>query len=170
MDFYVGGAIHRLHNLMCRDANRFPHGELVDSLTGSHGFILCWLQKNGDRELFQRDMEKAFKLRRSSATAILQTMERNELIRREAVTTDARLKRLILTEKGEELCRVIHDDIVESERRLVAGLTQDELQTLQGILQKLSANLEQGLFAQDTPAGAQGPYKMTERKEGNETI
>ena len=169
MEFYVGGAIHRLHNLMCRDANRFPHGELVDTLTGSHGFILCWLQKNRERPLFQRGMEKAFKLRRSSATAILQTMERNELLRREAVASDARLKRLILTEKGEELCRVIHGDIEESERRLVAGLTQEELQTLQSILQKLSANLEKGLFTQETGEAVPGASKTTERKEGNET-
>ena len=72
MEFHVGGAIHRLHNLLCRDVNRIPHGALVDSLTGgSHGWILCWLRTNSEQELFQRDMEKVFKLRRSSATATI---------------------------------------------------------------------------------------------------
>jgi DNA-binding MarR family transcriptional regulator len=171
MEFHVGGAIHRLHNLLCRDVNRIPHGALVDSLTGgSHGWILCWLRNNSEQALFQRDMEKVFKLRRSSATAILQTMERNELIRREAVASDARLKRLRITEKGEELCRMIHEDIVESERRLTDGLTEEELLTLQSIVQKLSANLERGLFAQEAASAAQELYDIPKGKEGNETI
>lgn len=146
MEFHVGGEIRRLHNLMCRDANRFPHGELVENLTGSHGFILCWL-KNSGGDVFQRDLEKKFNLRRSSATAMLQTMERNGLIRRESVASDARLKKLVVTAEGEEVCRIIHEDIMETERRLVQGLTEEELQALQNILPKLRDNLERGLYA-----------------------
>ena len=149
MEFHVGGAIHRLHNLLCRDVNRIPHGELVDNLTGSHGFILCWL-KNSGGDVFQRDLEKKFNLRRSSATAVLQMLERNGLIVREPVASDARLKKLVITAEGEELCRIIHDDIEETERRLVQGLTQAELQALQSILPKLRDNLERGLYADRT--------------------
>ena len=165
MEIHVGGEIHRLHNLMCRDVNRFPSGDLVDSMTGSHGFILCWLngQKNGD--VFQKDLEKRFQLRRSSATAMLQVMERNGLIRREAVASDARLKKLVITPKGAELCRMIHDDIEENERRLVKGFSEEELLTLQSLLQKLRGNLERGLYTED----AAQPQSIPQGKEGNET-
>lgn len=168
MDFHVGGSIHRLHNLLCRDTNRFPHGDMVDSLTGSHGFILCWLHRSGDRPLFQRDLEKQFQLRRSSATAVLQTLERNGLILRQPVESDARLKKLVVTEKGAELCRMIHDDIEENERRLVAGLSEEELQTLQRIFGKLRDNLERGLYTPEELA--ESSKEATQRKEGNETI
>ncbi len=169
MEFHVGGAIHRLHNLMCRDANRFPHGALVDSLTGSHGFILCWLHDSESRDLFQRDLEKQFRLRRSSATAILQTLERNGLIRRETVEMDARLKKLVMTGKGTELCRVIHADIEENERRLTAGLSDEDLQALQRILTKIGDNLERGLYSETELAAASASQNAMERKEGNET-
>ena len=167
MEFHVGGSIHRLHNLLCRDTNRFPHGDMVDSLTGSHGFVLCWLHKNSGRELFQRDLEKQFQLRRSSATAVLQTLERNGLIRRSAVEADARLKKLVVTEKGAELCRVIHDDIADHERRLTEGLSAEELRLLQSVFEKLHANLERGLYSPEELA--ESSKDTTQRKEGNET-
>ncbi len=169
MDIHLGGEIHRLHNLLCRDCNRFPSGELVDSMTGSHGFILCWLQNHREEDVFQKDLEKRFQLRRSSATAMLQVMERNGLILREPVASDARLKKLVVTPKGEQLCNMIHADIEDNERRLVEGISQEELSAVMATLQKVRANLERGLYLQNASPAEGEASQMSEGKEGNET-
>ena len=47
--------------------------------------------------VFQRDVEQAFSLSRSTATGILQQLEEKGLLRRESVPSDARLKNLVPT-------------------------------------------------------------------------
>ena len=49
------------------------------------------------------DVEAAFNLSRSTTTNILQLMEKNGIIRREGVDYDARLKRLVPTEKAVQM-------------------------------------------------------------------
>ena len=55
------------------------------------------LVKCADGPVFQRDVERAFSLSRSTATGILQLMEKNGFLLREPVAYDARLKKLVLT-------------------------------------------------------------------------
>ena len=61
-------------------------------LTGTHGYILGYLAKQGDAPVYQRDIESHFGIRRSSASALLTLMERNGLVERHAVTGDARTR------------------------------------------------------------------------------
>ena len=53
--------------------------------------------------VFQRDIESAFQLSRSTATGILQQLEKKGILRRESVASDARLKSLVPTEQAAEL-------------------------------------------------------------------
>ena len=70
-------------------------------ITGVQSHVMHYiLVKCADGPVFQRDVESAFSLSRSTATGILQLMEKNDLIRRESVASDARLKSLIPTEKA----------------------------------------------------------------------
>lgn len=70
-------------------------------LTGVQGRVMHYiLVKCADGPVFQRDVENAFDLSRSTATGILQLMEKNGLILRENMASDARLKSLIPTEKA----------------------------------------------------------------------
>ena len=65
-------------------------------ITGVQSHVMHYiLVKCADGPVFQRDVERAFSLSRSTATGILQLMEKNDLIRRESVASDARLKSLI---------------------------------------------------------------------------
>ena len=55
-------------------------------------YILAHYQEG---PVFQRDVERVFSLSRSTATGILQLMEKKGIIRRESVASDARLKSLV---------------------------------------------------------------------------
>ena len=56
-------------------------------------------------------MEKQFDLKRSSISLMLNNMEKNKLIERVAVSEDARLKKIVLTEKAIKLNEKISSTI-----------------------------------------------------------
>ena len=53
-----------------------------------------------EQDLFQKHVEEEFNLRRSTATELLKLMEKKGLIYREGVSYDARLKKIMPTDKG----------------------------------------------------------------------
>ena len=82
---HVGGEIRVLSNLIkrCMDDGMPPE------TTGMQGWIIGFLHRNEDRDMFQRDVEAEFNIRRSTATGILQLMEKNGFLLREPVAYDA---------------------------------------------------------------------------------
>lgn len=95
------------------------------------------------RDIFQRDIEAEFNIRRSSVTSVLQLMERNGLIKRVSVSEDARLKKIILTEKGLEVQKYVHNSIDAIEKELKDEFTDDELITFINLIDRLSKKFEE---------------------------
>lgn len=138
----IGFAVKALANQIKRAMDSML-GDDFESLTGMHfGVIRLVSGAPPEQDLFQRDIEEHFNIRRSTATGILQLMEKNGLIRREPVEYDARLKKIVLTGKAERTCRRLHDLSHELEARASKGLTQEELDTFFRVLEKISHNLE----------------------------
>ena len=54
----------------------------------------------GHGDVYQKDVEQEFRIRRSTATVMLQSLEQKGYLVRVASTEDARLKRILLTEKA----------------------------------------------------------------------
>lgn len=52
------------------------------------------------QDIFQKDVEAEFQIRKSTATGILQLLEKKGFICRESVERDGRLKRVVPTEKA----------------------------------------------------------------------
>ena len=65
--------------------------------------------------IYQKDIEKEFGLRPSTATEVLKALEKKELICRVSEKQDARLKRIEFTSKAEEIRHLIAAEIGESE-------------------------------------------------------
>ncbi len=126
--------IHHRHNLSATK-------KYVDSLTGTHGWVIRYLYDNQSSDIFQKDIEKTFGIRRSSVTAMLQTMEKNGLITRLPVAYDARLKKIMPTEKALELHRMIAAEIDSVEEEVAAGLSDEEIENLLSTLEKIKQNL-----------------------------
>ena len=107
-------------------------------LNGMQGPLLGYLyhkSRNGD--VYQKDVEREFRIRRSTATVMLQSLEQKGYLVRVASTEDARLKRILLTEKA-----IRHHDLIEEQirifnRELEAGLTEEEKETFLRILDKM---------------------------------
>ncbi|WP_372662382.1 MarR family winged helix-turn-helix transcriptional regulator [Cohnella sp.] len=113
-----------------------------DGLTGMQGWIIGYVRANSDRVVFQRDIEKDFNIRRATVTGVLQLMERNGLIVRESVGHDARLKKITLTPKANLLHERVVQRFMEFENDLRCGLSEEEIASFFGIVEKLKKNLK----------------------------
>lgn len=142
----IGYEIKTLDNLFFRNMISYETSRgTLDELTVMHRWILGFLYHNPGRDIFQKDIEREFSIARSTVTSIVKLMEKKGYILRENAAADARLKRLILTEKGKELHKCHIDNIEVLEQRVVRGLSQEEIGLFFSVTAKLKKNLEEDI-------------------------
>lgn len=128
---------HKLKRTIDKDTAQYG----VTSIQGRIiGFVY---NQSKSRDIFQKDIEAEFNIRRSSVTSVLQLMERNKLIKRVNVSEDARLKKIILMEKGLEIQEHVHNSIDKMESRLKDEFTDDELDTFINLIRRLSKKVDE---------------------------
>ena len=130
----IGFEIKALNNLIKRRVEMSETKEEVEHLTGVHGFVIGYISDHDDEDIFQRDIEEKFEIRRSTATGIINLMEKNGLIIREKVDYDARLKKLVLTDKAREINKLVEEDISRIERTIAGGIDGADLDLTSAIL------------------------------------
>lgn len=135
--------IKGINNLVHQELNnakgRPPHpGTMMQKL------FLGYLDAHRGRDVYQKDLEATFHIRRSTASGILQIMVRDGLLVREPVEGDARLKRLVLTPIAQEQLSQMQQDLLRVENKATAALTKQELETLFALLDKVRGSLAPG--------------------------
>ena len=139
---HIGFEIKTLSNLIKRQFDQSSNKKEIDNLTGTNGWVIGYLANNQHRDVFQKDLELEFSIRRSTASKILQLMEKKGFIKRESVEYDARLKKLVLTEKALEVHAIAQQGINQLEKKISKGLTNEEIETFFKIAEKIKKNLE----------------------------
>ena len=145
----LGFQIHALSRMIRRQTDRIAFQNTDDMENApvpgnaQHGWIIGYLYHHQDRDIYQRDVQEAFRLRRSTVTGILQQMEKNGMVTRSAVESDARLKKITLTQKAIALHESIISGIQKTEELISKGLTPEEKKTFLLICQKIRENLEE---------------------------
>lgn len=137
----IGFELRTLNNMIHRQILGSKNIRYVNELTCATGWIIGFLAYNIDSDVFQRDIEKEFTIRRSTASKCLSLMEQNGLLKREPVDYDARLKKLVLTDRALELNELVERDMQEIEEKIEEGLTEEEISTLLNIINKIKKNL-----------------------------
>lgn len=113
-------------------------------MSGAQGNILNYILVDGrKRPVYQKDIEKEFGLRPSTATEALKNLEVKSLICRISEKQDGRLKRIELTSKAEEIRHLITSEIAESENLLLKGITEEERRIFIEIGKKMLKNLDE---------------------------
>ena len=138
----IGFKIRILANLIKRDVEKSKSGLGLDLPKGINGWAISYFFDNSDKDIFQKDFENEFSIRRSTASNILKTMEQNGFITRESVVSDARLKKIVLTEKAINIHKSVLKSINEREERLRQNLSDQEIETFLKITDKLIKNME----------------------------
>ena len=112
-------------------------------LTGIQCRVIHYLLVHcAERPVYQRDVESMFGVSRSTVTGVLQQMERDGLIRRESVASDARLKSLIPTQRAIELDAQVGECLRRIDQSLTRGLTDAQLRAFEAAAAQMTANLD----------------------------
>lgn len=137
----VGFEIKTVHNLLKRDFEKLLNNEKMKNITGVQKWVIGYLSEHEGEDVFQRDLEDEFSIRRSTATGILQLMEKNDLIVRVPVSYDARLKKLVLTQKALDIQYEINREIQAHDKKLRNGISEEELEVFFKVMNKIKRNL-----------------------------
>lgn len=138
----LGLEIMRISTLIRRCADNTLPLQQVNNITGSNGWILQFLAEHEGENVFQRDLQNSFSVTRSTISKVVKLMESKGLIRRESVFSDARLKKLVLTDRGRKIHQLASAGNNELETRMTRGFSQEEMETLMSLLVRISKNLE----------------------------
>ena len=122
-------------------AEEEPAGGLTNVQRRVLNFILL---ATIDQEIYQKDVEAEFHIRKSTATGMMQLLEKNGFIRRESVKRDARLKRVVPTEKALALRNGVLEDIRNVEKKMLEGIEPEELEICIRVMNQMSRNLSCG--------------------------
>lgn len=130
--------------------------------TQLQGGILGYLYHHQEQPVYQRDIEKEFRISGATATNTLQVMEKNGLIVRKAQDRDARLKRIVMTEEAMQGHRQVEEHMKRMEQRMIRGLSAQEVEELHRMLDIIQKNLEEWRSEIDV-ADSEEEQKKTER-------
>ena len=112
-------------------------------ITKVQGRILDFILVDGrDRPLYQKDIEKEFGLRPSTATEIVETRESRKRIRRVSSEEDGRDKKSQFTEAAEDIRMALQQEIQKTEGLLIEGISREDLNTFMKVAEKMLENLE----------------------------
>lgn len=140
-DKEVGRKIHSLNKLIKRHLENSINFQYAESITGTNSWIIAYLVKNSDKDIFQKDLEEKFSVTRSTISKVVKLMEQKGLIKRYSVPYDARLKKLVLTSKAIDLHNAIKDDIKNLEATLTRGFKQEEIDKFFSYIERMKSNL-----------------------------
>lgn len=103
--------------------------------------LLIYINKNKEKEIYQKDLEELFNMRRSTISGILKTMEKNNLIRRIDNPKDARIKQIILTNYSLNIGDRMKKSRDEFDKKLERNISKEDLETFYKVIDQIKENI-----------------------------
>lgn len=138
---HLGLEIKVLSNLLKRKVHCFLP-QINAQLTDSERQMIGFLYHNKDKDIFQKDVELKFVIRRSTASRMLKSLEEKNFITREPVEGDARLKKICLTPMAQTMQENVLEGLDDFEDLLSRGISDEEMYTFFAVTEKIKKNLE----------------------------
>lgn len=110
------------------------------NLTGMQYAMIGFIYRHEKCDVFQRDVEREFNIRRSTASSMLKYLEQEDYIERVSFPGDARLKKLITTEKGRKLRAKSEENITKIEQQLTYNISEEDLNHFYKVMKQISDN------------------------------
>ena len=137
----TGKMINRISNRLRRRSLKVQESI---GISGAQGNILDYiLVESRQRSVYQKEIEKEFGLRPSTATEALKLLEEKGLICRIPEEKDGRYKRIVFTPKAEAVQDALRREIEESEAILLQGIAPEEKELFLEIAGRMLRNLDE---------------------------
>ena len=140
MERVIGFEIKKVDNMIVREVMKISKEEYDFCLSPIQTRILKYLIKN--KEVYQKDVETFFGIRRSTVSGILDTMEKNNLIKRESIE-GSRSKKIVLTDEGYNKSLKMKESLLKLEEQIVKDITDEELTAFFMVIDKIKNNLNE---------------------------
>ena len=137
----MGAYIPMLHNQFKEQMNRMV--DKID-LTTSQTHVLFYLKSHGDEEVIQKDIEEKFNLSNPTVTGVIKRLEAKGFVTRTVSSKDARSKSIHLTEKSIAASEEMKQALLEANKKVFEGFSEDELDVLEECFKRMLHNLEGG--------------------------
>lgn len=152
---FIGIELRALNNAVRRYLENNEPPIAGDKLTCSNSWIIGYLSR-AEGDIYQRDLEEEFGVTRSTISKVIMLLEKKGIIQRVSVMHDARLKKLVLTEKGKKIALKMRENGARMEAQLTRGFTDEELRQLADYMRRMRENLgEKAEMTQNTDKGEQ---------------
>ena len=127
----VGRELRSLNNLIRRYIEFSAPRNEVDTVTGNNGWIIGFIaERSIQQDVYQKDIEDYFTITRSTASRVLSL-----------IAQDARLKKIVLTQKAMDIRQMRLEDARKMEATLVQGFNDDEIVALLSYIERMKTNL-----------------------------
>ncbi|MCI8671181.1 MAG: winged helix-turn-helix transcriptional regulator [Bacilli bacterium] len=104
--------------------------------------IIFYLLQNKNQDVYQKDLENVFKIRRSTISGVLKTLEKKGVIKRLDSSNDARVKKIVLTKEAEDLYVLGLEWFNKLEEKATKDIDAYQITIFLEVLQKMQNNLE----------------------------
>ncbi len=135
----VGRQINRISNYLRRRSQKTQ--EKI-GLTNIQALVLDYIMASPN-SVYQKDIEKEFDLRPSSATQLICGMEEKGWIKRVSNPNDKRLKEIVFTSDSKKIKDSIKNEICETERQLIQNISKEHLDVFMKVTNMMLKNLEE---------------------------
>ena len=136
-----------LEKLIIKDfiTNSSSDKSLVKRPTPTQMQIIEYILKHDGGDVYQRDLEKVLNLKRATVSGVLQTMEKNGLIKREIASDDTRVKKVILNNKTKMIFDKNKRRFYEIESIIVKDIAKDDLEIFSKVIDNMIENMKKKL-------------------------
>jgi DNA-binding MarR family transcriptional regulator len=106
------------------------------------GALLMYLSKMKDHEVSQKEISEVLRIKHTTVIGLLERLEEKGMIARTVNPGNKRYRVITLTEKGQREVDHIWTCISRNEERIVGFMSEEEKDTLERLLDKVYANIE----------------------------
>lgn len=136
---------HETAPMMINDISHLFHGKMrsvqTEGILSQHGarMILSALAHN--EGLRQIDLVALTHMKAPTISVIIKKMAAEGLVTHQVQACDLRANRLYLTEKGHDVHKTTHELLHETDRVMMQGFSDEEIEQLKGLLCRVRDNL-----------------------------
>ncbi|MGI6731643.1 MAG: MarR family winged helix-turn-helix transcriptional regulator [Anaerovoracaceae bacterium] len=135
-DYVILRKILKIGNGLIKNRNK---SLLEHKLTSEQSVTLQYLDAHPGASA--SDLKEYLNISHQAARNIVERMKNKGLLYSAVSKEDARIKSVYLTEKGLEAFNIVKDEGTKLENQILSCLTDEEKETLHGLIDKISCNI-----------------------------
>ena len=117
----------------------------VEDMTFSQLILITYVWENRNNKVTQKDISKALHIKHPTTIGLLKRLEEKEMLTVIVDPDNKKYRNIVLTPKGEQFVERNKERKRYTDQNLTDGMTEEEIQTLRKLLDKVIDNMQQQL-------------------------